>query len=504
MGNRVNMRRKGVLLAALGLALLAAAPTASGARFGLADDAGKYAEDGGAAFFSDARALGSSEIRVMVNWDPRRPDAIVERAFLDRSMPIAKKQGLGIVFHVFPLQPTAITAAPDAVESFASFLQQLSRAYPQVRQFVVGNEPNQPRFWGPQFWAGGKPAAAAAYAELLAKSYDALKEVDPGIRVIGLGLSGRGNDSPFALSNASTSPVRFLRDLGAAYRASGRALPLMDELGVHPYPRSDRDSVLAGDRWPRAGVVNLARIKQAVWDAFAGTGQPTVEQGLGLRIDEIGWQAAVPASRRGAYYGRETVAVTSEKAQAANYAKLIALAACDSSISAVYLLHLRDDANLERFQSGVRRADGSARPAYAAVRSAVVQARRGCAGKRVVWRHATGVIGGRAEFRTGSALVSRLRRSWGFNVTAAEEATYTAALFPAAAATASIRSLAAKGAPGAVMRTSGRIRAGWNPRLRFEEQYLRPGRYVYAVRLRASMNPRRSALLVSRPFVVGP
>lgn len=490
-----------MFLAALGFALLAAAP-ASGARFGFADDAGKYAEDGGAAFFADARALGSSEIRVTVNWDPLRPDTIVERAFLDRSLPVAKEQGIGVVFHVFPLQPTAITTAPDADESFASFLRQLARAYPQVRQYVVGNEPNQPRFWRPQFLTGGKPAAAAAYAELLAKSYDALKEVDPNIRVIGLGLSGRGNDSPFALSNASTSPVRFLRDLGAAYRASGRSLPLMDELGVHPYPRSDRDSVLAGDRWPRAGVVNLARIKQAVWDAFAGTGQPTVEQGLRLRIDEIGWQAAVPASRRAAYNGRETAAVTSEKAQAANYAKLIALAACDSSISAVYLLHLRDDANLERFQSGVRRADGSARPAYTAVRAAVAKARRGCAGRRVVWRHATGVIGRRADFRTGSGLVSRLRRSWGFNVTSAEEATYTGAIFPAASAAMSVRRLASRAAPGAVLRTSGRVRAGWNPRLRFPKQHLRPGRYVYAVRLRASMNPRRSSVLVSRPFVV--
>lgn len=503
MGNRANIGGKGVLLAALGFALLAAAPAASGARFGLADDAGKYAEDGGAAFYADARALGSSEIRVRVNWDPLLPDTIVEQAFLDRSLPVAKGQGIGVVFHVFPLQPTAITTAPDAAESFASFLQQLARAYPQVRQYVVGNEPNQPRFWRPQFLPGGRPAAAAAYAELLAKSYDALKEVDPGIRVIGLGLSGRGNDSPFALSNASTSPVRFLRDLGAAYRASGRTLPLMDELGVHPYPRSDRDSVLAGDRWPRAGVVNLARIKQAVWDAFAGTGQPTVEQGLRLRIDEIGWQVAVPANRRAAYNGRETSPVTSEKAQAANYAKLIALTACDSSISAVYLLHLRDDPNLERFQSGVRRADGSARPSYAAVRTAVAKARRGCAGKRVVWRHATGVIGRRANFHTGSGLASRLRRSWGFNVTASEEATYAGAIFPATMSTASIRSLASKGAPGAVMRTSGRIRAGWKPRLRFPEQYLKPGSYVYAVRLRAAMNPRRASVLVSRPFVVG-
>jgi hypothetical protein len=501
MGKRTNMARRRVLLAALGLALLAAGP-AHGARFGLADDAGKYAEDGGDAFLTDARSLGTSEIRVTVLWDPLRPDTILEQSFLDRSLPVAKEHGINVVFHVFPIQASAITAVPDAADGFAAFLELLATTYPQVRQYVIGNEPNQPRFWRPQFAPGGKPRAAATYLQLLARSYDALKSVDRGIRVIGLGLSGRGNDTPFALSNASTSPVRFLRDLGAAYRASGRVLPLMDELGIHPYPKSDRDSVLAGDRWPRAGVANLARIKQAVWDAFAGTGQPTVEQGLRLRIDEIGWQVAVPASRRAAYHGRETSAVTTEQAQATNYAKLIALAACDSSISAVYLLHLRDDANLERFQSGLRRADGSARPAYAAVRAAVTKARRGCAGKRVAWHHATGVIGRRADFRTGSVPQSRLRRSWGFTLTAAEEATYTAAIFPAESAPASVRSLASKNAIGAIAVTSGRIRAGWRPRLRFPAGFLSPGRYVYAVRLRASMNQRRATVLVSRSFEV--
>ena len=249
-----------------------------------------------------------------------------------------------------------------------------------------------------------------------------------------------------------------------------------------------------------AGIVNVARIKQAVWDAFAGTAQPTVEDGLKLRIDEIGWQATVPAARRSAYHGRETAAATSERAQADNYAKVIAMAACDRSISALYLLHLRDDPDLERYQSGIRRADGSARPAYAAVRAAAVRARRGCTGKQVVWRHATGVVGARAQF--GIGLSSRLRKSWGFNVTAAEESSYVAAIFPAATPKATVRRLASKTSVGAVTTTVGRVRASWNPRLRFPNRYLRPGRYVYAVRLRASMNPRRSTMLVSGVFVV--
>jgi hypothetical protein len=87
-------------------------------------------------------------------------------------------------------------------------------------------------------------------------------------------------------------------------------------------------------------------------------------------------------------------------------------------------------------------------------------------------------------------------------VTAGEEASYTGAIFPAASASASVRSLATTGAPGAVAVASGRVRAGWKPRVRFPAGFLEPGRYVYAVRLRASMNSRRTSVLVSRAFVV--
>ena len=483
-------------LAAAGAALVVL-PSAHGARLGFADDAGKYAEDGGAAFFADVRAAGGSDNRITILWDPDRPRAILERTFLDRAVPVAAAEGVRVVFHVYPRTPTAVGGSRVRARQFAAFLAQLARAYPTVREFVVGNEPNQPRFWRPQFSSSGKRLAAAAYATLLAASYDALKAVDPAIVVVGVGLSGRGNDTPLARSNASTSPIRFLHDLGDAYRKSRRTKPLMDELGLHLYPRSDRDAATAGDRWPRAGVANLGRIKQALWDAFAGTAQPTVETGLKLRIDEIGWQAAVPESAADAYHGAESVAVTSESAQARNYAQALAIAACDSSVSAVYLMHLRDDPDLERYQSGIRRADGSARPAFAAVRAA---ARKGCAGKPVRWRHTNRVVGARAAFG-GKRVASRKRTSWGFNVTAAEQASYLAAIYPLGARR-SARALAATRAPGAVLTTKGRVRAGWRPRLVFPRGKLRPGRYVYAVRLRADMNARRTTVLVSRAFTV--
>ena len=133
-------------------------------------------------------------------------------------------------------------------------------------------------------------------ARCLAAAYDALKAVDPSIRVIGVGLSPRGNDSPLAPSNVSTSPVRFLHALGRWYRTSGRTAPLMDGFSFHPYPNSATDPLDRGYAWPNAGFVNLDRIKQALWDAFQGTAQPTTVTGLKLYLDEVGWQVDTAGS----------------------------------------------------------------------------------------------------------------------------------------------------------------------------------------------------------------
>jgi hypothetical protein len=58
-------------------------------------------------------------------------------------------------------------------------------------------------------------------------------------------------------------------------------------------------------------------------------------------------------------------------------------------------------------------------------------------------------------------------------------------------------------APGLVVGASGAVRAYWASRVVFPARSLAPGWYVYAVRLAASMNPSRTALLVGTPFRVG-
>lgn len=385
-------------VAAIVFGCLALTPGAQAATlFGVSDDRGKYDDDGGAWFFSELNALGLVANKMTVNWDPANPLSITERDFIDRAIPQAQIRGIHLSFGVHIGKARAITDDPEALDRFGQWLRILAATYPQVTEFVVGNEPNLTRFWQPQFNPDGSPAAGIEFARLLAASYDALKEVNPAITVVGVGLSPRGNDMPNAPSNISRSPVKFIRDLGVGYRRLQREKPIMDVFGFHPYPAKDRDPLHRGYRWPNAGVANLGRIKQAIWDAFNGTAQPTFaepgldqERPLTFKLDEVGWQVSIPSGSRRSYFGKESVRTTNERTQARIYRELVGKVSCDPSVSEMLFFGLVDEPNLDRWQAALVRADKTRRPAWTAVRSAVSE---GCRGKRARWRHAERIVG---------------------------------------------------------------------------------------------------------------
>ena len=495
------MRPLAAALGSLCAALLLSA-AAHGATYGVADDAGKYAEDGGAGFFRGMNSVGLTTNRITVQFDPARPNEIVEQGFLDRSMPHALAKNINVLFALYPTRADALTANPNGPAQFAAWAQQIARRYPQVKDFTVGNEPNKSYFWRPQFAADGAPVAAATFLPVLAQTYDALKAVNPAIRVYGVGLSERGNDNPRAESNVSTSPIRFLRDLGAAYRASGRTKPIMDELVFHPYPEVQSDEATKSYAWPSAGFGNLDRIKQAVWDAFAGTAQPTVEEGLKLRVGEIGWQSVALEAYAGAYTGKETVDAATEAHQAKVYGDVVRIAACDPAISSVYFFGLVDEPQLDRWQAGLLRANYSAKPSYHIVREEITRAGR-CAGTTLSWQHTTKVVGAVAKFpRLDRAFPTR-QRVWGFNVTAEEEATFRAAIVPASGNGKRSPQAANAFTGRTVASATGTVRARWSPRVAFPAKTLPPGRYTYAIELASTMNPARKTTIVSAPFQVG-
>src|SRR5438552_4138607 len=295
---------------------LALAGSASSTTFGVADDAGKYADDGGASFFNTLTDLGMTENRIAVFWDPANPTTIVDQA------------GHGI----------------------SGYVQE----------------------------------------QAMAACYDAVKAVDPGIDVIAFGLSPRGNDDFDAVSNISHSPIRFLEEVGDAYRASGRTKPIADDVSIHCYPNLNTDAPMVGYAWPKIGCANFDRFKQAWWDAFHGTAQPLFREagdvGAGpyvhIYVDEVGYQAKISPDKAGLYTGAENVPAIDEATQGTYYGPLVAMMACDPNVALLNFFHAVDETSLPAWQSGLVLPDGTRRASFTTVKNAIM-ANQHCTGTPV-------------------------------------------------------------------------------------------------------------------------
>ena len=95
-------------LLALCCALLVPAASAGAARseappiaWGASDDASKFAEDGGAAFYSQLQGAGLTQNRWTVGFDPSNPTAIEELPFLERAAPVAQAAGVKVILVLY-------------------------------------------------------------------------------------------------------------------------------------------------------------------------------------------------------------------------------------------------------------------------------------------------------------------------------------------------------------------------------------------------------------------
>ena len=164
---------------------------------------------------------------------------------------------------------------------------------------------------------------------------------------------------------------------------------------------------------------------------------------------------------------------------------------CDPSIADVNLFGFRDETDRLGFQAGLLRADGTPRPAAAAVEAAIQQTAGGCLGELKGWRVTRGVVGASVTF-SGA----------GFTASAREESTYTAGLFRAGTTTSRIeRELSAR--RSSLVTKTGLLRANRVPRVTLSTRVLRPGRYVLGIRLAAWANPKRASVFLGRPLTVG-
>ena len=307
--------------------------------WGVADDASKYSDDGGVWFDGMLKGAGLTENRWTLAWNPASPTTITELPFVERAAPVSQKAGVHVVLALYSTQ--ASQHDPAAFCAWAALVARTVKGW-GIHDYIVWNEPNTRLYWTPQKDAAGNDVAGPAYEQLLARCYDALHAADSKAQVIGMGLSPRASTSD------STEPLAFLRDVGTAYRASGRKTPIMDQLAIHPYPAASTVGPDVGyvpaDRY---GIPDLARVKQAVWDAFNGTKQPTTVNGLTFRIDEVGWQ--VDTTGLSQYVNAENVPVISPATQV-QFLKTMTekYFACDPTVTDVELFLLQD----EKYRNG--------------------------------------------------------------------------------------------------------------------------------------------------------
>ena len=301
-----------------------------------------------------------------------RAPAAAELNALAGAATAAKNAGVDPIIAVYQLSSqTPLT--PEDRADFAAYTVALVRALPEVDRVIVGNEPNLNLFWLPQYDAAGNDAAAPAFEQLLATTYDAVKAARPKVEVIGAGLAPRGSDDPSS-TRPTHSPTRFILDLGAAYRASGRDRPIMDAFSIHPYGESPRiRPTFAHPHSTSIGIADYGKLVDLLGRAFGGTAQPGRK--LPIVYGEYGVETTVPPEKAHLYTGHEVVPAVDEHTQAQDYVTAIQIAACQPAVELLLFFHLEDESRLEGLQSGVRYTDGSPKSSESPVAAAAAHPR---------------------------------------------------------------------------------------------------------------------------------
>jgi hypothetical protein len=325
-----------------------------------------------------AADAGFDALNVTTAWTPGQtePDP-AELQILRNVAKAADKHDLQLLITVYATRPRSAPNADAAQEQYAEFLANLARELPTVRNFAVWNEPNLNGFWLPQFDASGNDVAASGYTSLLARSYDALKAVSEKIKVYGGNVAPRGFDDADS-PRPTHSPTTFIRDMGTAYRESERTKPIMDVFALHPYLTRSAIPPSQPHTGTSLGFADYDKLVSLLGEAFDGTAQPGSK--LPIAYTEFGVQSIVPESAQEPYtnlqspLGRDAVP---EQTQADYYDQAFELAACQPTVIAVYIFHLFDEADLNRWQSGPYYTDTKPKTSLDAIKSAADKARDG-------------------------------------------------------------------------------------------------------------------------------
>jgi hypothetical protein len=94
--------------------------------WGVADDASKFADDGGAWFYGQMQGASLTTNRWTLAWDSTAPTEIKELPFLERAAPKAQAAGIHVLLSLYAGSPSPTATQHDAVGH--SRLHRLERA----------------------------------------------------------------------------------------------------------------------------------------------------------------------------------------------------------------------------------------------------------------------------------------------------------------------------------------------------------------------------------------
>jgi hypothetical protein len=310
-----------------------------------------------AAALHDAVAVGATWVRLDFSWADVQPNGPTSFhwAGLDRVVSMARSLGLNVLptLAYTPGWARARSCASDKCPpasdaAFARFARAAAARYAGqgVRAWEIWNEENSPGFWAPA-------PDATRYVALLDATAAAIRSVDPGAFIISGGLT-----ATLTLKGAVDTRL-FLEQMCAL-----GANRVVDAVGYHPYtyPYLATFSGTWATAWNK-----IAQTPVSIASILAQYGTPD----LPVWLTEYG----APSTSSTVAGASDTAQVT-EARQAQIAASAVSAVVSSTSIGALFWYTDQDLPGSRPVDHyGLRSADGTAKPAFTALRDAIIAAR---------------------------------------------------------------------------------------------------------------------------------
>jgi len=349
--------RRLALIGTLALVVVSAhAGTASAAhnvQYGIQDDA--WLVDGPGTFqhrLDIVQGLGVSLVRYTIHWDqvaPRQPtralasnDPAYEWTAADEVLKGLHARGIEPLVTLYGTPAWAngrrkANAPPKNWRTFADFAYAAAKRYPFVRKWTIWNEPNQNLYL-----AGTSPSMYVK--TLLNPGYAAIHRANQRALVAGGVTAPRGNSHGYG-------PLAWVKGLAKAHAK-------LDAYAHNPYPTRPRETPLAG-ACGYCDVISMANL---------GRLSRTLHTYLGNKpiwLTEYGYQTNPPDP-----FG------VSPNLQATYIGEAAMRAYQLAGVTTLVQYLLKDEPQLDRFQTGLFTVYGTAKPGYSAFRFPLAQVSR--------------------------------------------------------------------------------------------------------------------------------